>query len=359
MDWRVHPNITTAQDFWALWDADQDAFAALGLAQGAERSGVAAFALLLWDVLTTMDDEVNLIWPSDWTLPKSLYLFVRYYSLITLTFHTIDVIPCLPWLIFEIISTSLVELAAEVIIILRVYAVYGARRKVLQIMLIGFGLQVAIMAVSLGLSMPKIVAGFYCKAADLPAEMVIYSTASIVFETFLFGLMMVGVIRGSKEGVAETLLLRVIVRDGAIAFLGVFLAMVLNTILFTLAPTTLVTVGFPWLLAILGAAGSRLVLKVRVTHANNMSGPSSFTNLQYTTPSHMYSAVNLDEEFPHMRDSDESSSDDQDLYSDREDVALNPSRSNSGSRHTRAPSDVESQSPPSPLSPETCQWHTG
>ncbi|KAI0698181.1 hypothetical protein C8T65DRAFT_660965 [Cerioporus squamosus] len=352
MDWRVHPNITKPDEFWALWNADQDAFAAFGLAQGAERSGVAAFALLVWDILTTLDEEVKLIWPSDWTLPKSLYLFVRYFSLITLIFHNIRVIPCVPWLIMEIISTFLVELAAEVIIILRVYAVYAAQRKILRIMLLGFGLQVVIMAVSLGVSMPKIVAGFYCNAADLPAEMVLYSTASIVFETFLFGLMMVGVIRGAKEGYADTLLLRVLVRDGAIAFAGLFLVMLLNTILFTLAPTTLVTVGFPWLLAIVGSAGSRLVLKVRATHANNISGPSSFADLQFTIPSHMYSAVNLDEEFPHLRDFDESSSDD--LDSDREDAALNPSRSNSGgSRHARASSDVESQSPPSPLSPET------
>ena len=50
----------------------------------------------------------------------------------------------------------------------------------MQIMLIGFSLQVAIMAVSLGVSMPKIVAGFYCKAADLPAEMVIYRCAEHV-----------------------------------------------------------------------------------------------------------------------------------------------------------------------------------
>lgn len=101
--------------------------------------------------------------------------------------------------------------------------------------------------------------------------------------------------------------------------------------------------------------GSRLVLQIRVTHARNTSGPSSFGEPQFTIPSHLYSAVNLDEEFPRLHESDESSSsaDDFDFDSDREDAALNPSRSNSGSRHTRALSDVESQSPPSPLSPET------
>ena len=123
-----------------------------------------------------------------------------------------------------------------------VYAVYGGQQKILRLMQLGFALQVAIMAVSLGVSMPKIATGFYCKAADLPAEMVIfrcvdpscrapsvvlkllccYSTASIMYETFLFGLMMVGVIRGSKIGLSDTALLRVIVRDGAMAFVGIY-----------------------------------------------------------------------------------------------------------------------------------------
>lgn len=107
-------------------------------------------------------------------------------------------------------------------------------------MLWGFAIQVVVMAVSLGVSMPQLMAGFYCQAADLPVEMVLYrcafllvhqqtrflsdinSTASIVYESFLFGLMMIGVIRGDKEGFSDTALLTVLVRDGAIAFIGVF-----------------------------------------------------------------------------------------------------------------------------------------
>ncbi|KAI0744527.1 hypothetical protein C8Q76DRAFT_700025 [Earliella scabrosa] len=366
MEWNVPNNLTRPEDFWALWQADQSVFAVIGLVEGAERSGVAALALLVWDILTTMDEEVKLIWRSSWTVPKFLYFFVRYYSLITLILHNIRVIPCAPWLIFEIVSTLLVELAAELIIIFRVYAVYGGQQKILRLMQLGFALQVAIMAVSLGVSMPKIATGFYCKAADLPAEMVIFSTASIMYETFLFGLMMVGVIRGSKIGLSDTALLRVIVRDGAMAFVGIYLVMLLNTILFTMAPTTLVTLGFPWLLAIVGALGSRLVLNVRAKHATKITSPSTIADLQLKVPTHLYSSVHLDDlEGPRRRGSlDDTSSwdsEDEDSDSDREDSALNPSRQNSyGSsgrnRHSRAPSDVPSDisgTPSSPLTPIT------
>lgn len=90
MDWRAHVNLTKPDDFWQLWDANQDAFAAIAQMEGAARSGgervrvgvpgsvvsraaillplplgrassttVAALTLLAWDVLTTLDDEVG------------------------------------------------------------------------------------------------------------------------------------------------------------------------------------------------------------------------------------------------------------------------------------------------------------
>ncbi len=86
MDWRVHANLTTPEDFWKLWGANQDASVAIAQTEGAARSGgeryvglssqlpskrhsppgtcfpghtVAALTLLAWDVLTTLDDEVG------------------------------------------------------------------------------------------------------------------------------------------------------------------------------------------------------------------------------------------------------------------------------------------------------------
>ena len=55
-----------------------------------------------------------------------------------------------------------------------VYAIYATKTRVLRIMLGGFAVEVTLMAVGLGISMPKIMAGFYCKAADPPAEMVLF-----------------------------------------------------------------------------------------------------------------------------------------------------------------------------------------
>ena len=113
-------------------------------------------------------------------------------------------------------------------------------------MIISFLAQVSLMAVSLGLGLPRTTTDSFCKAADFPVIMVLYrcalstrpctssrltvaaarpahtSTASIVYETFLFGLMMVGVARGGKDGFADSTLASVLVRDGSLAFLGIY-----------------------------------------------------------------------------------------------------------------------------------------
>ncbi|KAH9931616.1 uncharacterized protein BXZ73DRAFT_47168, partial [Epithele typhae] len=300
MDWRASPaNLTSAADFWALWQAEHDAFAAVAQTQDAARSGVAALALLAWDIVTTMDDEVSLIWPSAWTVPKVLYLFVRYYSLIALRCPTHrgmeGVVPCVPWLIFEIMSASAIEAVVQVIMILRTHAIYMGSPKALRAMVVGFVVEIVLMTISFGLSIPHFVGGFYCKAADLPVMMVLYSTASIVYETFLLGMMLLGVLRGEKDGYASATLLDVLVRDGTITFVGIFMVMLLNTVLFTLAPTTLVTLGIPWVLSILGVAGPRLILNLRVHNHGISSARASVTSAAFALPKGLYSALALDD----------------------------------------------------------------
>ena len=125
--------------------------------------------------------------------------------------------------------------------------------------------------------------------------------------------------------------------------------------------------------------GSRLILNLRAKHATNIVGPTSFSDLSFPFPTHTYSAVYLDD--PEPMDF----IDDEDSDTDREDAALYPSRANTMSSqphssrsntvssvrhssrrstmsshrrstpftHIRHLSDVESMSPPSPLSPET------
>ena len=41
-------------------------------------------------------------------------------------------------------------------------------------MVVGFAIELVLMTVSFGVSVPHFVTGFYCKAADIPVMMVVY-----------------------------------------------------------------------------------------------------------------------------------------------------------------------------------------
>lgn len=43
-----------------------------------------------------------------------------------------------------------------------------------------------------------------------------------MYESFLFGLMMYGILRGGKDAFSETTLVNALVRDGAVAFIAIF-----------------------------------------------------------------------------------------------------------------------------------------
>ncbi|KAH9947724.1 hypothetical protein B0H21DRAFT_737775 [Amylocystis lapponica] len=270
---------------------DKAYFLRLAQSQEAGRSSVAALCFLAWDICITTGDEVSLIWMTPWTYPKLLYLITRYYSLIALIVVNTHRMTCLEWLIFEGVSALILELIVEMMLILRLYAMSVGDRKLLYVIVTTFALEAIIMTTSLGLSIPKIMTSPTCIEASLPTEMVIYTTTSILYESFLFFLTFTRYMRARKGIWPNAGLMAVLFRDGAFVYAVVFFSMVANTILFTLGPRTLASLGFPWLLALLGAAGPRLITGVRATSAQRHP-PSTMGDVQM---SDLYFRVDVDD----------------------------------------------------------------
>ncbi|KAH9920983.1 hypothetical protein B0H21DRAFT_767233 [Amylocystis lapponica] len=224
------------------------------LAQEVGRGSAAALCLLAWDICITTGDEVSLIWMTPWTCPNLLYLIARYYSLIAVIVLNTHRMTHVEWLIFEGVSALILEFTVEMMLILRLYAMSVGDRRLLYATVITFVLQAIIMTTSLVLSVPKIVTSSMYSKVSLPAEMVVYTATSILYESFLFFLMFTRYMCARKGSWTNTSLMTVLFRDGAFTFAVVFVAMVANTMLFTLGPRTLASLGFPWLLAVLVAA---------------------------------------------------------------------------------------------------------
>ncbi|EKM60021.1 uncharacterized protein PHACADRAFT_250873 [Phanerochaete carnosa HHB-10118-sp] len=262
--------------------------------EDASRSLVAALAFLVWDILITLDDEAVHIWMTEFQPLKILYIFTRYYSALALIIVNTQTLSCKGWVIIEGTSAVLLEIAVETILILRIYAMYTANRRLLYALIFGLVVQVTIMVAALGASLPQLKDSPQCAELVFPTGIIAYSIACITFESLLLGLTLNKYFTAISEGWGGVMLLNILVRDGVWAFALLFIANVANTLFFTIAPATLAALGFPWLLVILGALGPRLILNIRREHSRTLSS-SSFDDADMQLPMAAYVAANTDD----------------------------------------------------------------
>ncbi|KAJ6468127.1 hypothetical protein C8R47DRAFT_1223418 [Mycena vitilis] len=55
--------------------------------QATRYAQLASSAIIIWDHLITLDEEVELIWKSSWSMGKGLFVINRYYTLISVVIN--------------------------------------------------------------------------------------------------------------------------------------------------------------------------------------------------------------------------------------------------------------------------------
>ncbi|KAI0692558.1 hypothetical protein BC835DRAFT_1416486 [Cytidiella melzeri] len=270
---------------------NQKALAALTQAIDVSHSRIAALCFLVWDIIISTDQEVEHIWQTPFQPLKLVYIFTRYYSVIVLIVLNLGVLSCSGWVMVEAVSAVLLEIAVEILLMLRIYALYTGNMRPFVALVPSFIAQVVIMITSLSYSLPRIMTSPHCIETTFPVTIVAYSISSIVFEAFLFGLTIYKYWTSRDQPWERVSLLQVLVRDNMWTFLIIFIANFTNTVLFTIAPTTFANMGFPFLLATFGTVGPRLVLNVRVAHSKKVSLGLESDISNYSLPSITYSHV--------------------------------------------------------------------
>ncbi|KAL5487509.1 hypothetical protein ACEPAI_5617 [Sanghuangporus weigelae] len=90
--------------------------------------------IILYDHLITFSDEVHLIWKSRWSAGKALFLISRYYNVFTVLFNSNSFI----WLRWQAVSGIFVYGLTEIILMLRLYAMYSSSKRILLVLVVGF-----------------------------------------------------------------------------------------------------------------------------------------------------------------------------------------------------------------------------
>ncbi|KDQ56699.1 hypothetical protein JAAARDRAFT_207789 [Jaapia argillacea MUCL 33604] len=254
-------------------------------------ANVASLAWLTYDVILTFGEESSTIWRSKFSIPKVLYLLLRYVVLITLslnlavnTSENLSPEVCGPWMRFQgLDSVAIASWLGEALLMLRVWALYERSRKVLIFSLFLYlvdmasGLMAAFVTYHSESQVPPIpglsVPGCYL---SLSAPTAIWSTyvgwlVHAFVNTVYFALTMHKFVKGIRwsdynlrqfEQFAP--LLSLFVRDGTFYFFIILVCTLYNLIImFFLFHRPVFVVGMSIMAATYAVTSSRVVLDLR------------------------------------------------------------------------------------------------
>ncbi|KAF9466686.1 hypothetical protein BDZ94DRAFT_1319210 [Collybia nuda] len=251
-----------------MWDANNTNYLA-----------VASLALLVYDHLISLREEVDLIWKSHWSVTKGVYLWNRYFALFTLGLNTsirlremkTDRV-CGTYLQILSVNATLIICTVDFVLMLRVWVLYGRLKAVLYVMIPSIIFEVIVMAylgsatisglnpyVHIG---PALL-GCY-SLAIVPKMYNIYPVPPLLVTSVMFSL--------TAYKCAQTLygygrhgmpIVSLFLRDGVFWFLAVLAVGLPHMILSYVARLSLVTVMIGPSLAVYSIVVSRALINVK------------------------------------------------------------------------------------------------
>ncbi|KAH9896783.1 hypothetical protein C8Q73DRAFT_789102 [Cubamyces lactineus] len=249
--------------------------------------------IILFDHIITLDQEINLIWHSHWSLGKILFLLNRYYALCIVIFnnyalfnnnnltdshstHRSPPFSCLSWFRWQGWTGVITFVIAELILQLRLYALYFRDRRILACMVsvclgaaassayvMGSGLShITSVAVTLPHTRSTV-----CVPSGLPGNFYAFWIPMLISESVLCGLALFRGFQSYRPGSnvfqSGRRIIEILVRDSLSYFVIIFATYLVNAILFLTRPDSEVEIPIGFAVALSVVMSNRLCLNVR------------------------------------------------------------------------------------------------
>ncbi|KAJ3554815.1 hypothetical protein NM688_g2910 [Phlebia brevispora] len=267
-----------------------------------KRSRGAAIGLLFYDILINLDREVELVWMKDKNRPAFfLYLFNSLFAFAYYVFDTIPITPsgvvashvglydsfshyyaqllqiCVIYLMCDAMVTLIATVMVQVILQLRIYALFERSRKIL-VFLVGLCIiEVSAMAVLVGITMsdlarlPLVSTPTGCAYQGILKAYALFWIPGLIFEPILFSLVAYKA-WGSNTKIP---LITQMARDSLMYFAVIFSELLTNTVIWGRYPQY-INIFNPWSAIIPSLLGRRLLLSMREFVEKQNRGNSSY-----------------------------------------------------------------------------------
>ncbi|KII91150.1 hypothetical protein PLICRDRAFT_156014 [Plicaturopsis crispa FD-325 SS-3] len=258
---------------------------------------LAAMSMTIYDHVLTFDDEVRLIWRKPWSFATLLYLLVRYLGDTTFIVATavwlsngMSATVCYHYFLFESWMSTPLIWVMQVIMQMRIFALYGRSIKVAAFTGLLFVCEIVANVVMLsriyskkhGVSAVTIpIPGVaVCSMVNIPSFFGFWSLPFICFETVLFLLALWIGIRHVQDMRKWTFtgILRIILRDSLFYFAAVLSAYVISMSLWMTLGSIYIQITEGFAISASVIMGSRLVLNMRAAFWFSPRGVSAVTD---------------------------------------------------------------------------------
>jgi len=237
--------------------------------------------VVFYDLVITMDQEIEQIWEARWSVGKVFYLINRYYTLFTAIFNDYVVFSpnisdemCLHWFRWQGATGIITVATTEAILSLRLYALWALDKKVLAIIIASFSISLTVSAALVANGMAKISATSsaipglpFCTRTPPPNSFFRFWFPILVSETVLFALAAVRGIQTYRKllgSFRKQPLLKVLIRDSFLYYLVVFATYLCSAIIFVTGTDTQMECVICFAVAMASVMGNRLCLNIRV-----------------------------------------------------------------------------------------------
>lgn len=193
---------------------------------------------------------------------------------------------CYIWQVYQGIAALSIVGTVDIILILRVVALYHGYPAMRVILVLLYILEVVGMSVGIGLAVPGIRYDEICLVTDVPPSLAVYGGAAISFQVILFVLTLWKFLEAVRSGWGDVPLIVLLMRDGTWAFILLMAIYIGQASLYGLENHALSGVLFGWLLTAFSFSGYRILLNL-----NHLSPPERHssdvhrtnTDIQFTT----------------------------------------------------------------------------
>ncbi|KAJ6568006.1 hypothetical protein DFH09DRAFT_438148 [Mycena vulgaris] len=239
---------------------------------------VAAVCILAYDHIVCIPEEVELIWKSRWGITKIIYLWNRYFSLITVSLNASVIVRdissshvCISWLKVQGSSSTILVATVDFVLMLRVWILYGRQRWMVWFFaFLGISEVVIMIVVDIFaftqmqeyVHLGSIIKG--CYAYNVPRFLTLYAAAPLLVTFTMFAMTLYKCGWTLYQSYHRAMpIWKLFLRDGVVWFLLVFAAAGSELLIWSMRRETLKQVLLVPALVVYSTVASRSLLNIK------------------------------------------------------------------------------------------------